>query len=232
MNCLAVYHIAFEDLGTFATPLRERGYAIAYRHAGTAPPSMAEWLQADLVVVLGGPLGVGDIAAYPWLHGELAGLRERLARSLPTLGICLGAQLMAVALGGHVTPRPQGKEIGWGELALAAPGTVLDPLRSTPVLHWHGDNIVLPPGARPLAATTGTPCQAFAVGTHALALQCHVEFDGAAQEAWLAGHAVELAHAGTDLAALRAGTARHAAALAVAGPAVLGRWLDGLAVQA
>jgi len=230
MNCLAVYHIAFEDLGTFAAPLRDRSYVITYRHAGATLPSMDEWLHADLVVVLGGPLGVGDTAAYPWLHGELAGLRARLARGLPTLGICLGAQLMAVALGGQVVQRPQGKEIGWSELALAAPGSVLEPLRGTPVLHWHGDNIVLPPGAQALAASAGTPCQAFALGTHALALQCHVEFDGAAQEAWLAGHAVELAHAGIDLAALRAGTARHAAGLAGLGPAMLGRWLDGLAL--
>lgn len=228
MECIAVYHIAFEDLGTLAAPLRARGYDIRYRHAGTDPLSHQEWLGADLVVVLGGPIGVGDVDAYPWLHDEIAGLRARLGRQLPTLGICLGAQLMASALGGGVARRPDAIELGWRELILDIPRGVLDELAGVPVLHWHGDNITLPPDVASLASTPGTPCQAFAVGDYALGLQFHAEFAGAQLEAWLSGHAVELAHGGIDLHELRIDTARHAATLEGAGTAVLQRWLDNL----
>lgn len=235
MECIVVYHIAFEDLGSFSDVLRARGYAIRYRHAGADPLLIGEWTQAGLVVVLGGPVGVGDSARYPWLDGELAGLRTRLGLGLPTLGICLGAQLMAAALGGGVTRRvgPDGRprsEIGWGALDMAPDAGVLDGLRGQPVLHWHGDNILPPAGAVTLAATSGTPCQAFAVGRHALGLQFHAEFAGAALEAWLSGHAVELAHAGIDLDALRRDTARHGGALERVARGVLMRWLDGLAI--
>lgn len=228
MQCIAVHHIAFEDLGSFAAPLRARGYQVEYRHAGAAPLALEEWLQADLLVVLGGPIGAGDVDAYPWLREELAGLRARLDRGLPTLGICLGAQLIATAFGGSVERRAGNKEIGWGELALHAVPGALETLRGVPVLHWHGDNIVLPPYIDSLASTPGTPCQAFGVGSHVLGLQFHAEFAGAQLEAWLSGHAVELAHAGVDLHRLRADTARYAVGLERAGTALLERWLDGL----
>ena len=230
MKCLALYHVRFEDLGSFAEPLERAGYAIEYRHAGAAPLSLDEWRDAALVVVLGGPIGAGDAPAYPWLDAELAGLTLRLALHRPTLGICLGAQLMAVALGGRIVRR-HGMEIGWSRLDVAPDAGPLDALRGIPVLHWHGDNIVPPEGSASLAATGGTPCQAFAVGSHALALQCHVEFAAAALEEWLTGHAVELAHAGTDLHALRAATVRHGRDLALAGTELLRRWLAGIHPQ-
>ncbi|OON63527.1 glutamine amidotransferase [Massilia sp. KIM] len=228
MKCIAVYHVAFENLGSFAVPLAQRGYQLEYRHAGTDPLSKDEWEGADLVVVLGGPIGVGDVAAYPWLEQELDGLCARLALRRPTLGVCLGAQLMAAALGGRVERRAQGGEIGWSELALGDADSLLDPLAGLPVLHWHGDNIVPPPQAATLASTPGTPCQAFTVGEHALGLQFHAEFEGAQLEAWLVGHTVELGLAGIDLGQLRADSARHAAALERAGAAVLQGWLDGI----
>jgi GMP synthase (glutamine-hydrolysing) len=230
MKCLALYHVRFEDLGGFAAPLERAGYAIEYRHAGAAPLRLDEWRDADLVVVLGGPIGVGDTAAYPWLDAELDGLAHRLALRRPTLGICLGAQLMANALGGRIVRR-HAMEIGWSRLDIAPDAGPLDALRGIPVLHWHGDNIVPPDGVTSLAATDGTPCQAFAVGSHGLALQCHVEFAAAALEEWLTGHAVELAHAGTDLHALRAATARHGRDLALAGTELLRRWLAGIHPQ-
>ena len=231
MECLAVYRVAFEDLGSFEAPLRESGYALRYRHAGADPLTLDEWIQADLAVVLGGPIGVEDAMRYPWLRDELAGLRARLGAGLPTLGICLGAQLRAQAIGGSVARREAGPEIGWSALSLAAEAGPLQALRGLPVLHWHGDNIVLPPQAQALAATPGTPCQAFAAGRHALALQFHAEFAGARLEEWLSGHAVELAHAGIDLDHLREATRRHAPALERAGMAVLRGWLDGLSTN-
>lgn len=236
MKCIALYHVRFEDLGSFAAPLARAGYQIEYRHAGAAPLSPDEWREAALVVVLGGPLGAGDVAAYPWLAAEIGGLRQRLALGLATLGICLGAQLMAVALGGRIERRgaadgSPAMEIGWAPLDVARTAGPQDPLgalRGIPVLHWHGDNIVPPAGIASLAATPGTPCQAFSAGRHALGLQFHAEFARHALEEWLAGHAVELARAGVDLAALRRDTARHGRALEQAGQALLRDWLAGL----
>ncbi len=228
MDCLAVGHIAFEDLGSFGLALREHGYVVRSRHAGVDPPTREDWTGADLVVVLGGPLGVNDGEDFPWLAQELAGLRARLALGLPTLGICLGAQLMAVALGGRVERRASGAEIGWSALALPEDAGVCEALRGVEVLHWHGDNIVAPPGAVTLASTPGTPCQAFASGTHALGLQFHAEFAGSQMEAWLAGHVVELRQCGVDLARLRLDAARHAARLEEAGGLLLRRWLGAL----
>jgi len=233
MKCIAVYHIRFEDLGSFNAPIEGAGYAIEYRHAGAAPLSAAEWVDTDLIIVLGGPIGVHDTAAYPWLRDELAGLERRLARHRPTLGVCLGAQLMAVALGGDVARRTDSNgerapEIGWAPLDLASDAHPLEALRHCPVLHWHGDNIILPSEIRALASTRWTPCQAFAVGRHALGLQFHVECAADALEEWLSGHAVELAHAGVDLARLRHDTKRYGAQSAHAAGDLLRRWLDGM----
>jgi GMP synthase (glutamine-hydrolysing) len=235
MKCIALYHLRFEDLGTFAAPLADAGYEVNYRHAGAAPLTEAEWRGTDLIVVLGGPIGVNDTALYPWLAGEIRGLKQRLELGLPTLGICLGAQLMAAALGGRIERRegssgaPQA-EIGWSPLNLADSAGPLQHLRGIPVLHWHGDNIVPPAAAVTSAATEHTPCQAFAVGKHALGLQFHAEFDPDALEEWLTGHTVELRHAGIDLQRLRADTRRHGAGLAMAGDALLRDWLAGLSV--
>ncbi|MTV40936.1 glutamine amidotransferase [Duganella radicis] len=224
MNCIALYHVGFEDLGTFAAPLEARGYHIRYQHAGT-PLTAAQWCQADLVVVLGGPVGVNDASLYPWLADEIAGIKLRLQLKKPTLGVCLGAQLMAVALGGEVQGRAAGKEIGWSPVEVCEYAGPLAHLRGVPVLHWHGDNIRLPEGIPSIAWTQGTPCQAFLVGDHALGIQFHAEFDPAALEQWLTGHAVELQQAGVDLHRLREDTQRHGAELGLAGRALIDAWL-------
>jgi GMP synthase (glutamine-hydrolysing) len=139
---------------------------------------------------------------------------------------------MAAALGGRVERRAAGPEIGWGALHLSMPDSVLASLADVPVLHWHGDNIVPGAGMDVLAASAGTPCQAFAAGSHALGLQFHAEFDEARIEEWLRGHAVELAQAGIDLDALRRDTVCHGAGLAQAGSTILERWLDALKLSA
>ncbi len=224
MNCIALYHVGFEDLGTFAAPLEARGYRISYQHAGV-PLTEAQWRETDLIVVLGGPIGVNDIGLYPWLADEIAGIKLRLQLKRPTLGICLGAQLMAVALGGEVGGRAAGKEIGWAPVDVCDHAGPLSHLRGVPVLHWHGDNIRLPEGVPSIAWTTGTPCQAFLVGDHALGIQFHAEFESAALEQWLTGHAVELQYAGVDLHRLREDTQRYGTGLAHACRAMIDAWL-------
>jgi len=228
MRCLALQHVAFEDLGLFARVLSARGFEIVHRETAIDGLDEALWDDADLVVVLGGPIGVGDVAAYPWLQTTITALRRRLHTGRRTLGVCLGAQLMAAALGARVQPGPA-KEIGWSPLTLSDEGrrSPLRHLGGLPVLHWHGDRFELPPGATPLASTGSTPHQAFSLGTHALALQFHPEVDATRIERWLIGHAVELAQAGVDVSELRHATRLHAPALAPAAAAMLDEWLAG-----
>ena len=112
MRCVAQRHVAFEDLGLLEPVLKHRGYEVEYVQAGVHALSEQEWVDADLVVVLGGPIGVGDIEACPWLGNEIAGIRQRLNGRRPLLGLCLGAQMMAAALDARAAPLPI-KEIGW-----------------------------------------------------------------------------------------------------------------------
>lgn len=226
-HAIVVQHLAFEDLGSFAPVLREQGWTWRCLQAGV--DDLAAARDADLLIVLGGPIGVYETDAYPFLIDEIALLRERLATQRPTLGICLGSQLMAAALDARVYPGGR-KEIGWSPLQLTAAGqaSCLRHLAGVPVLHWHGDTFDLPSGSTHLARSAEYPHQAFAVGTHALALQCHPEAQLQDFERWLIGHACELASAQLDVPTLRAAAQAHAPALAAAAARVLRDWLAAL----
>jgi GMP synthase (glutamine-hydrolysing) len=228
-RALAIRHVPFEDLGHLGGLLVERGYQVEYLDAGVGAIEPDGIVQADLVVVLGGPIGAYETAAYPFLRQELDAIGARLAAQRPLLGICLGAQLIATALGAAVRPTGR-KEIGYAPLSLSAAGaqSVLAPLAATRVLHWHGDQFDLPAGAPSLASTPGFPNQAFAIGDWVLGLQFHLEVDSRRIEQWLIGHANELAGAGLDPAAIRAGARAHGEALAKSGREVFGAWLDAL----
>jgi GMP synthase (glutamine-hydrolysing) len=228
LTAVAIRHVAFEDLGHLDAPLRAAGYAIRYVEAAEGGVAALDPLAPDLLVVLGGPMGVYDAAEHPFIGDELPLLRARLTAARPTLGLCLGAQLIAAALGARVYPGPV-KEVGFAPVTLTAEGAA-SPLAALPVgqpvLHWHGDTFDLPVGARLLASTDLYRQQAFAVGRHALALQFHLEADRI--ERWLAGHAAELRAAQIEPAAIARDAARHDAALRDAAGAVLTRWLGDL----
>jgi GMP synthase (glutamine-hydrolysing) len=182
--------------------------------------------------VLGGPIGVYETDIYPFLLDEIALLRERLQKKLPVLGICLGAQLMAAALGAKVYPG-HGKEIGWAPVfppAAAAQENILAALfaEGVQVLHWHGDTFDLPAGVTHLASSALYPHQAFALDRHALALQFHPEVMGRNVERWLIGHACELGAAKIDIAALRAATAKQAGTLERVAGQLWADWLSQL----
>jgi GMP synthase (glutamine-hydrolysing) len=232
-TALAIRHVAFEDLGSLGPALEARGFSVEYLDM-PAPARLSRALESDLLVVLGGPIGAYEEAAYPFLADELAVLDQRLAANRPTLGICLGAQLMARALGARVYPGGR-KEIGWSllQFTMAGQNGCLKPLAAepTPVLHWHGDTFDLPREAVLLASSELYENQAFSWGTSALALQFHAEVGKDALERWYIGHACELAAAGISVAALRADSERLADPLAARALACFNAWLDQACAQ-
>lgn len=228
-TAIAIRHVAFEGLGLLEPALLQAGYTPHIYDACVDDLWTIEPVKTDLLVVLGGPIGAYEDDRYPFLAEELRILEARLAAGRPTLGICLGAQLIARALGARVYPGPA-KEIGWGPVTLTDAGRA-SPLRhldGTGVLHWHGDTFDLPEDATLLASTDLVAHQAFAVGPNVLGLQFHGETDGGDIERWLVGHACELAAAGIDPRAIREDTARYGAALAQAGANLFADWLAGL----
>ncbi|HEY0180559.1 MAG TPA: glutamine amidotransferase [Dokdonella sp.] len=218
-------HVAHEGLGTFARPLAEAGFAVRGYDAW-ARPRYADAADAALLVVMGGPMGVYEADAHAFLRDELAVIEARLAAGRPTLGVCLGAQLIASAAGARVY-RGDAFEIGFAPVRLSAAGrrSCLAPLADAPVvLHWHGDTFDLPRGAVRLASSERCREQAFAIGTHALALQFHLEVGGELEH-WIERGGDDLRRGGVDAATLRVDAGRHGAALAAAADAVLAAWL-------
>jgi len=229
---IAIRHVPFEDLGTFEGVLAERGYAIAYREAGVDDLAAIDPLGPDLLVVLGGPIGAYEEAEYPFVLDEVRLLERRLAADRPTLGICLGAQMMVRALGAKVYPGGR-KEIGWAPLKLTEAGRQSSlrflAAEETAVLHWHGDTFDLPEGATRLASSDVYENQAFAWGRNGLALQFHVEVTACGLERWFIGHACEIAGmASVSVTQLRRDTTCWAPILEVHGPTAFDAWLRDL----
>lgn len=225
-NAVAIRHVCFEDAGIVADVLSERGISLRYLEAGIDDLSPAK--NADLLLVLGGPIGIYEIERYPFLKDELATIETTVKQGTPVAGICLGCQALAAVLAARVYPGKQ-KELGWDELTLTEEGKAspLGVLEGVPILNWHGDTFDLPAGATRLASTEITPNQAFAYGPKVLALQFHVELEPWNMERWLIGHTGELASSRVDLNAMRAETARLAPAANDAGKRLFNAWLDG-----
>jgi GMP synthase (glutamine-hydrolysing) len=229
-KAIAITHVEFEDLGSLRTALERANYAVELVNACVTDLRAVD-LRSDLLIVLGGPIGVYEDEAYPFLKTEIGLIRSRLAERQPVVGICLGAQLIAAAAGASVHPGTRGKEIGWapihsGHDAALHPEfapLLTDGLR---VLHWHGDTFDLPAGAHHLAGTDAYANQAFAIGRHALGLQFHPEVTAAGLERWYVGHACELASAGISVPKLRQESERFAPALEDAGQRFWGEWLS------
>lgn len=226
----AIQHLAFEDLGAWEDVLYSLGLRVRYVEAGVEDLSRA--LQhTGLTIILGGPIGVYDSDDYPFLQQEIELLAQRLAAGLPTLGICLGAQLIAHALGAKVYAGPQ-KEIGWSKLTLAAvANNPLAALSNSEVLHWHGDTFDLPAGATLLASSDVYPHQAFAYGQNILALQFHAEVASDSLEKWLIGHTCELRQAKINIGSLRADNHKFSLQLENASQQVLLQFLQQLSTD-
>lgn len=180
-----IQHVAFEGLGRLRPLLASRSSSIsatrAWEDANFPDPH-----ELDLLVVMGGPLSVHDTQEHHWLVAEKQFLADTLRTRTRVLGICLGAQLLAEALGATVTANSS-KEIGWFPIQ-SVEGRAVEPLgatlaRSREVFHWHGESFSLPEEATALARSAGCPQQAFRWGTRVLGLQFHLEMtpEGAEQ---------------------------------------------------
>lgn len=228
MRTLAIRHVGFEHLDLLEDILNDRGHEVRYLDAGVRRLDDVDPMADSLVVVLGGPISVYEREAYPFLDYEIEFVKRRLDARRPTLGICLGAQIMAAALGAQVYPGPA-KEIGWKPLVFTGTGkfSPLGAVGGAAVLHWHGDTFDLPPGATLLASTDLVENQAFALDTHGLGLQFHLETTAENLERWFIGHTLEIATTiGIDVPSLRAATAEAAPVLEPLAHEVFETWLQ------
>ncbi|MFC6166712.1 glutamine amidotransferase [Acinetobacter terrestris] len=220
----AIQHLAFEDLGVMEDVFYQLGFRVRYFEAGVDDLSKA-FQHKGLTIILGGPIGVYETADYPFLQQEIDLLKVRLEENLPTLGICLGAQLIAHALGAKVYAGHQ-KEIGWSKLSLSnAENNPLTPLTDTSVLHWHGDTFDLPEQAELLASSNVYTNQAFSVGKNILALQFHLEVAAESLEKWLIGHTCELRKAEINIPSLRADNEKYATSLETVATEILRNYM-------
>lgn len=192
MQPIAIWrHIEREPLCTLDEVLRRERVPFHYVDMLTAPPPAFDHGAIGGLVVLGGAMNVDDADKHPFLESEIDWLRRALVDDVPVLGICLGAQLVAAALGARVWHLPD-KEIGWREVTLepaAGDDRLLRHYREpTPtVFQWHGDTFDLPAGAVRLATSDECANQAFRYGDRAWALQFHPEVNPGIIECWLTG---------------------------------------------
>ena len=231
-KAFAIRHVHFEDCGTLADVLKARGFEISYAEAGLHDLKGIDPDTPDLLIGLGGPISVYEADIYPYIKDELELFKRRIAARRPVMGICLGAQMLAHALGGRVYPGKQ-KEIGWKPLELTkegenSPVAHLAP-GNTSMLHWHGDTFDLPPDAVLLASTDVTRNQVYSYGDFLLAFQCHPELAHAKIESWLIGHASEIATSKVaTVEAIRRDTEQYGDALETAGRKCFEEWLTKL----
>ncbi len=172
-------HHPVENLGTIADALEGAALAWQYVRVADGQPVPANMKGAGGLIVMGGPMGVYQTDRYPWLRDEMRLIEDAMKLNLPVLGVCLGAQILAAALGAKVDRNPNGKEIGWHPIRLHDSAKDDRLMRGLPAtmtpFHWHGDIFDLPPGAISLASSEKTPCEAFRMGDQAYGFQFHFE---------------------------------------------------------
>jgi GMP synthase (glutamine-hydrolysing) len=193
---LVFQHDPFEDLGLFAEVLdREKAsYRTVRLFHGEMPAE--DWRHVGALIILGGPMDVADEEKFPFLRWEKRIIRAALDESVPILGICLGARLIAACLGSSVYEGPV-REIGWSPISITPHGQVDSLLGYLPenatVFQWHSQGCDLPPGAACLASSTPYKVQAFRLGKLTYGLQFHLEVTPSMIERWIAERSKDLA---------------------------------------
>lgn len=229
-TALVIQHEAYESLAGFREPLSERGYAIETINVHHQDYDRLNLLEPDLLVIMGGPMGVYEHAEHPWMNHEIIRVAERIIADRPTLGVCLGAQVMAAAMGSAVFKGPH-NEVGFKPVVLTDAGqrSPLAMIRDVPLLHWHGDTFDLPANVTLLASTELYGNQAFARGSNILALQFHPEMgEDESFATWCEKGDPFVARAGTDVETLQAEHEKYGPAAVTAGREMLRQWLAGI----
>ncbi len=187
-------HVPYEGLGNIEGWIKSQKHELsATRFYKTDPlPQLAE---IDLLIIMGGPMGAYDDQKYPWLTAEKQFIRESINTGKKVLGICLGAQLIAMVLGAAVYPHIH-KEIGWFPLKLTGEGMESKVFNGFPneflAFHWHADTFSFPSGAERLAETAACRNQAFSYGDRVIGLQFHLDAKRENIEQWIQNGAAEL----------------------------------------
>ncbi|SHF68978.1 type 1 glutamine amidotransferase [Pedobacter caeni] len=179
MNVHYFQHVPFEGLGYIETWLQARGFQVTATHFYEENPSIPNLDDIDVLVVMGGPMGVYDDHRYPWLHAEKVFIEDAITAGKKVMGICLGAQLIALCLGAFVNTA-RNKEIGWYPVYPTSSAKRIPWFESLfknepTVFHWHGDQFEIPYGAADLLTSAANCNQAFLYQDHVLALQFHLE---------------------------------------------------------
>ena len=227
-NCLVVQHVAPEPAFAIADALLGAGVEIdtCQVFAGDRMPKDSSGF--DGLVIMGGPMSAASDQGFPTRPGEIALITDALRREIPVLGVCLGAQLLAVAGGGSVFPGPSGPEVGWGPVDLAgecADDRLFAGLPETlTVMHWHGDTFDLPDGAVRLFGNSIYPNQGFRLGPSAWGMQFHLEVTAAAVEGFLTAFAADAEQTEGGADAIRVATPTALASVAEASGLVFGRF--------
>jgi GMP synthase-like glutamine amidotransferase len=234
MKPVAIFrHARGEGPAYFATYLDQRGipWKLFALDEGRAAPKDVRKFSG--LAFMGGPMSVND--ELPWIKPALELVREGVRKDVPTLGHCLGGQLMSKALGGEVT-RTRVKEIGWGEVEVADNGVAREwfgSLKAFESFHWHGETFSIPPGGTRVLGNAHCANQAFALGKH-LGMQCHVEMTEPMIRAWYQSGAAEIEAARSSpgvmpSAKAEKNLAERVAALHKVADRVYERWCEGLA---
>jgi GMP synthase (glutamine-hydrolysing) len=232
MKALILCHKSKADAGAFDDLLLERGAEVDLRLAFDEGVEDVDPAEHDVTLFMGGPMGVYEADLFPYLHAEIRYLEKRLEAEKPYLGICLGGQLMAKAMGAEVFPGKQGKEIGWHSIKVNEEG-MKTPMRhldcsNTHMMQWHGDTFHKPAEATLLASSDLYVHQAIGYGQKALGLQCHPEVTKTNIELWMALGQREIKNAGLTVPMLRQQTHEYIDTLNEQRTKFFNEWLDNV----
>lgn len=229
-SALIIRHVPYEGVAGYRQPIEEAGFHIDRIDVADPAFNAIDLRGPDLLIMMGGPMGVYEQEQYPWIACQLRRLRLRLEANLPTLGVCFGAQMMAAALGAEVYAGPH-KEVGFHPIRLneAGKSSPLRHLDDVPVLHWHGDTFTPPDNVELLGSSHLYDYQAFRRGPNILALQFHAEMgEDERFHAWIEEWPESVMEAGGDEASLRAAHDRYGPPAVAAGRKMIGEWIDKL----
>lgn len=229
---LIIRHVPYEGVAGYRAPIEAAGYALD--RIDVADPAFAtlDLREPDLLIMMGGPMGVYEQGQYPWITCQLRRLKLRLESDKPTIGVCFGAQMIAAALGAEVYAGPH-KEVGFHPIKLTVAGMTspLQQIADVPVLHWHGDTFTLPDNVELLGSSHVYDHQAFRRGRNLLALQFHAEMgEDPRFHEWIEEWPESVIEAGGDEASLRAAHDRHGPVAVAAGQRMIAQWLEELTI--